>query len=213
MDAENEILRRYQSHCDQRTDINEHLPTLRDLASKCGSVVEFGVRGIISTYALIAGLMTSSSPTSHRHLTCVDIERIDMTDVTRLAKDVGVDLVFIEHDSATVDIPQTDMLWIDSFHVYGHLKRELEKHHSKANKYIAMHDTEVDGIYGEAVRCGMDCEGLAKDYGYTVEEVRLGLKHAIDEFLNAHGNEWQMHKHFTNCNGLTILERKSHIES
>ena len=37
----------------KRSDINEHLPTLHDYASKCESVLELGVRGVISSYAFI----------------------------------------------------------------------------------------------------------------------------------------------------------------
>jgi hypothetical protein len=203
-EASTEIAKRYLAQCRISSDINEHLPTLKDLAAQCATAVEFGVRGIISTYALLTGLIESSGS----QLTCVDIDEIDMEEVKGLASAAGVELTFLQHDSATVTIPQTDLLWIDTFHVYGHLKRELAAHHSKVNKYIAMHDTEIDGIYGEAIRCSLDCEGMAAKFGYTIEEVRLGLKHAIDEFLAEHGDEWCLHAHHPNCNGLTILRRK-----
>ena len=35
------------------TDIDEHMPTLRDYASKVGIVAEMGVRTIVSTYAFL----------------------------------------------------------------------------------------------------------------------------------------------------------------
>jgi hypothetical protein len=207
--ATEEILRRFEGQCRTSTDINEHLPTLRDLASQCTSVVEMGVRGIISTYALLAGLLPNASPSGPRpSLMCVDIDPIDMAEVKNLADAAGIDLEFVMHDSATVDMPKTDMLWIDTFHVYGHLKRELEAHHAKVGMYIAMHDTEVDGINGEALRRSMDMEAIADQFGYTQEDIRHGLRRAIDEFLVAHGDEWVMVAHYPNNNGLTVLKRK-----
>ena len=204
-----EILRRFEGQCLTSTDINEHLPTLRDLASQCTSVVEMGVRGIISTYALLAGLLPHASPSGPRpSLLCVDIDPIDMAEVKNLADAAGIDLEFVMHDSATVDMPRADMLWIDTFHVYGHLKRELEAHHAKAGKYIAMHDTEVDAIEGEALRQNMDLEAIANKFGYSQEDVRNGLRRAIDEFLVAHGDEWVMVAHYPNNNGLTVLKRR-----
>ena len=37
-----------------------------------------------------------------------------------------------------------DLLFIDTFHVYGQLKRELARFEGQVRRYIAMHDTEVD---------------------------------------------------------------------
>ena len=41
--------------CDTPSDINEHLPVLKELASQSDSVVEMGVRWVVSTFALLAG--------------------------------------------------------------------------------------------------------------------------------------------------------------
>jgi hypothetical protein len=38
---------------------------------------------------------------------------------------------FICENSIKCDIPETDMLFIDTWHIYGHLRRELENHHKK----------------------------------------------------------------------------------
>lgn len=42
---------KYTTLCKNRSDINEHLPTLYEYANKCDSVFETGVRGVVSTYA------------------------------------------------------------------------------------------------------------------------------------------------------------------
>jgi hypothetical protein len=42
----------------EATDIDEHLPVLRDYASRVGTVAEMGVRSIISTYAFLKVALT-----------------------------------------------------------------------------------------------------------------------------------------------------------
>jgi len=43
----------YAEKCAEPSDINEHLPVLKDYAEKCDFVTEFGVRSVVSTWALI----------------------------------------------------------------------------------------------------------------------------------------------------------------
>lgn len=73
----------------------------------------------------------------------------------RLAAVLGIDLRFVCHNSATVHFGgPVDLLFIDSLHVYGHLKRELDFHHRNVNHYIIMHDTTTttDAWESEVVR-------------------------------------------------------------
>jgi cephalosporin hydroxylase len=99
-----------------------------------------------------------------------------------------------------------DMVFIDTWHVYGHLKRELAKFSKVTKKYIAMHDTTVDDVYGETIRMGFNAKQQSQDSGYPIEEINCGLWKAIEEFL-ATNPEWRLKERFTNNNGLTILER------
>ena len=46
---------KYNELCVTPSDINEHLPTLKVYAEQCEHVTEMGVRGIVSTYALLMG--------------------------------------------------------------------------------------------------------------------------------------------------------------
>lgn len=205
----------FSERCVSASDIYMHLPTLRKLSSKCDTIAEFGVRGIVSTWAFLAGLLDGKSETetesvTKKKLICVDIEPIDFEHVQKTAAEVDIDAQFIECDSATVKLPhQVDLLFIDTWHIYGHLKRELAAHHNDVRMYIAMHDTEVDGVVGESVRLGLDCEKQAEMSGYPIDEIKKGLKLAVDEFLVKHGDEWVMTHHFMENNGLTILTRRS----
>ena len=41
----------YQIQCDTASDINEHLPVLKEYAQKCETITEMGVRAVVSTWA------------------------------------------------------------------------------------------------------------------------------------------------------------------
>lgn len=210
------ILSRYNALRSSPSDINEHLPTLRKYAAQCTSVAEMGVRSVVSTWALIAGLAggAPSSGGAHRSLWCVDIEHVDVSAAQLAAAAVGVQVDFHQCDSAAPNalLHTVDMLFIDTLHVYEHLRRELEAHHGKVDKYIVMHDTEVDGYEGEAIRNSKyDAENwsptaIARKTGYSVDGVSKGLKPAVNEFLALHP-EWELHERFANNNGLTVLKR------
>ena len=99
-----------------------------------------------------------------------------------------------------------DMTFIDTWHIYGHLKRELAKMAPYTRKYIVMHDTEIDKIKGESLRERHDIATKIRESGYTYQEITTGLGKAIDEFLLAN-SEWRIKYHFEHNNGLTVLER------
>lgn len=193
---------------DNPSNVNEHIPTLAEYTEKCSSVVELGVNEMNTTWAFLKGLRFNKK--KKKVLTCVDIQDkpAKFKGVQELAKKNQITMDFIKGNSTEVDIPKTDLLFIDTNHYYAHLIRELEKHHDKVNKYIIMHNTEIDGRYGEIVRMCYyyDVEATQKLYGYSIEDMCKGLGFAIDEFLKNHP-EWTVEKHFNNNNGLTILRR------
>jgi len=49
------ILEKYKQLSEVRSDINEHLITLKKYTEECDTVVEMGVRSIVSTWAFLAG--------------------------------------------------------------------------------------------------------------------------------------------------------------
>lgn len=195
----------YKKSCLTYSDIYEHVDTLRKYASEVSSVTEFGVRGTNnSTHALIKGL----SESKFEKKTYLGVDKIDVKIkyMETIAQDLNINFKFVVSDSATVDIGNTDLLFIDSWHIYGHLKRELNNNHTKVNKYIIMHDTTVDEFIGESVRNGWNINQQSKETGYSVEEITKGLWPAILEFIEQN-KEWKIKERFTNNNGLTILER------
>jgi len=195
----------YNRLCASPSDIHEHLPTLYRYATECESVVECGVRGCISSWALTYGLLHNNKPT--KSILLNDLTRCNIQGLLDATKDLPIKVNYEWKNDLDIVLPASvDMVFIDTWHVYGHLKRELAKFSKVTKKYIAMHDTTVDGVHGETIRCGMNAQKQAKDSGYPIEEIRCGLWKAIEEFL-ASNPEWKLKERFTNNNGLTILER------
>ena len=98
-----------------------------------------------------------------------------------------------------------DLTFIDTWHVYGQLKRELRKFESITKKYIILHDTTIDAVYGESIRLGSDIIAQSEQSGIPFEEICRGIWPAIEEFVKEFN--WTILERFDNNNGLTILKR------
>lgn len=169
----------FELRCQKVSDINEHLPILKAYAEECDTIVEMGVRSLVSTWAFLAG--------HSKRLTSIDIKHpnqylnhdplSDLIGVERMAKEAGIDFKFILGDTTQIVIDETDLLFIDTDHTQDQLRKELRLHSDKAKKVIILHDTES---YKELWR-------------------------PIGELL-AKG-QWKVKQHFPNNNGLTVLER------
>ena len=172
----------YKTACDEPTDINEHMPTLYNLAKECDSVVEGGVRYVVSTWAWIWGCICRGGKVESYCWTKIpEIER-----AIEICRNEGLPWNFHDGDWLTQEIPSCDLLFIDTNHFYCQLKQELRLHGPKARKYIVLHDTENFGTVG--------ADGKTP-----------GLWQAVLELVEE--GEWRVKKHYHNCNGLTVLER------
>ena len=200
------ITENYEHCVNTPSSTSELLPYLRELSKECSTIVELGVGDIISTWAFLQGLLENGKST--KQLISVDIEKHENMEKTLvIANQEGVQMFFKQSDSVKVQIPERELLFIDTWHIYGHLKRELETHHGMTSKYIIMHDTVVDALYGESIRGDADIEKQANESGYPIEEIKEGLSKAIAEFICDHIHEWKIHKVFYQSFGLTVLQR------
>ena len=189
------------------TDINEHIQTLEKYARECTHITECGVRTAVSSWGFLHGLVHSNLSDTKTML-AVDLQlHQNILDVYRVATSLGVRYHFFKMNDLQMEMESTDLLFIDTWHVYAQLKRELEKMHSFVKKYIVLHDTEVDGEVGESIRLGFDIKKQSKESGFPEEEIRRGLRPAVEEFLVAHP-EWFIKEQFRHNNGLTVLARK-----
>jgi cephalosporin hydroxylase len=170
----------YRRACENPSDINEHCPTLYLLASQCDHVTEMGCRLGVSTTALLR-----AQPAT---LACYDLLRLpEFDNLFRVAGQTN--LLFHEADTLEVSIEPTELLFIDTFHVYDQLRRELELHAGQVRRLIVLHDTTTFGEVGE-------------------REGSRGLWPAVVEFL-AGNPEWRIAAKYENNNGLTVLERET----
>ncbi len=187
-------------------DISDHLVYLMKLASECNSVLECGVRTIVSSWAFVNGLAINSTSNKKELLSC-DIQTPPTIHELYHACEVNnIQFTFFEGNDLDLPMKEYDMVFIDTWHVYAQLKRELAKFHPYAKKYIVMHDTEVDKIDGESIRDRLNTQKQAAESGFPEYEIRCGLERAIKEFLIQHP-EWKIKERFTHNNGLTVLER------
>ena len=187
----------YITECNRTSDINEHLPTLDRLAKDCTHITEFGVRTGSSTRAF---LNTNASLRSYD----LSIDSY-LNSIFKKAQEFGKDVSYTEADVLNIEIEETDLLFIDTWHQYEQLKQELSIHGKKSRKYIAFHDTQTYGVIGE--NCSNSSSGkIVTNY----MENPKGLLPTIIEFI-IENPEWQFKIHKTNNNGLTILEKKNLI--
>ena len=171
----------YTNCCNRPSDINEHLPTLFQYASMCSHITEMGVREVTSTWAFLHA--RPKQLISYDIYTSGNIENVYIA-----AKEIDVDFKFIEANVLTVNIEETDLLFIDTLHQYKQLKQELEMHSKNVRKYIIMHDTTKFGTSDELT-------------GHP-----NGLRPALEEFL-CDNDSWEIEIEYTNNNGITILKR------
>jgi hypothetical protein len=201
------LMIKYMNLCNTPSDINEHLPILYRHARECETIIETGVRGVISSYALTLGLCHNKS--KQKKILLNDIQECNIQELLRYTS--GLD-ISIEHkwcNNLELDINEKyDMIFIDTWHIYGQLKRELNKFSKYINKYIIMHDTTIDGTFGESFRFKNRVNPTQQsiDSGIPLNEILIGLWPAIEEFLK-NNNEWKLKHRYTNNNGLTILEK------
>jgi hypothetical protein len=190
----------YDRLCVTPLDINEHLPTLKKYAEDCEHVTEMGVNAVVSTYALMMG--------KPKKLISYDIIPVEHFGVgreylTQLAAAHGIDFSFVEADTTNLSIESTDCLFIDTEHNYLQLKIELLMHAARVRKYIILHDTVSFG-HTDSNTYGRFHNLPEIDPG---DKLKRGLMPAIVQFLEKHP-EWEMHEHFTNNNGLSVLKRR-----
>jgi FkbM family methyltransferase len=190
-------------------DIYEHLPTLYKYASKCNSVLECGVRASVSSWALAHGLINNNS--DNKKLILNDIEPCDVSKLLECTKSVShLDVSYEWISDLDINLKDNvDLTFIDTWHVGGHLKKELAKFNKVTNKYIIMHDTTIDEFTSEAIRAQLSEERIQKlaiDSSMSVHDVKMGLWTAIEDFLK-NNSDWVLDERFTNNNGLTILKK------
>ncbi len=191
IEAVNKISQLYQEKCNLASDINELLPYLRGYADKVESVTEMGVRHPTSTYAFLSS--------KAKRVRSYDIEtQPGVAIAIDLAKKAGIDYEYVEADVLAVDIEETDLLFIDTYHSYSQLTAEFKRHAGKVRKFILMHDS---------ISFRTSDEPSYHAVSILVPPAnKVGIWPAIQEFLEAN-KEWSIELELTFNNGLMILKK------
>lgn len=176
------------------SDINEHLDTLIEYTKQCNHVTEFGVRDVVSTWALIL---------HPKRIISYDIKyHVNIEELKNLTKLYNIDYTFNEADVLKIQIEPTEMLFIDTLHRYNQLIMELSIHSKNVNRYIVMHDTANFSFKDE------NMYDSASEIVKLQQPEKQGLKRAYLDFLRSDvGKDWDVDMEYTNNNGLTILKR------
>jgi hypothetical protein len=195
-------------------DIHEHIDVLYGYVIKSGEkdkplhITECGVATCVSSWAFAKGLRDAEGIS--KTLVSVDpFYHPNIADVRKVCKNNGINFTFKQGSDLHVELEDTDILFIDTWHVNGQLRRELAKLAPKTRKYIIMHDTTVDAELGETVRRGWNAFEQSEEHDMPIQEIVKGLWSAVTEFLENHSDEWKLDVRLMNCNGLTILKRIS----
>ena len=182
-----DILNSYAVSCRRPSDINQLLPTLHKYAELCDSIIEMGVREVVSTWALLAAFP--------KKMISYDLKRSpNIESAEKLAKDAGIDFQFFEQDvtEGGFEIEEVDLLFIDTWHSFEQLTKELSIHGNKAKKYLIFHDTESFGYKDEEET--------------NFKKQPQGLVKAIENFLEENPH-WKEREKILINNGLTVLKR------
>lgn len=202
----NELLRNNEFPNKNSIDIHEHLETLTKYAFECDSVFETGVRSCVSSWAFVYGLLSNNNG-KRKTLFMNDINECNVREIEYVTKPFDIKIKKLWKNNLLINFDSNyDLTFIDTWHVYAQLKRELEKFSKITNKYMILHDTTIDEWHGETIRNGWDAEQQSKQSGFPIEEINKGLWPAVTEFI-ANNPDWYIKERFTNNNGLTILAK------
>ena len=204
-DASQYIASKYNDLVSTPGDINEHLPVIYDYVKRHAHATEIGVRNAVSSWAFAKAGMDRVAEGQPFTYVASDITRQNQVDFLdrAMAGCPSIRYSFREGNDLTIEPWLTDVLMIDTWHVYRQLAAELERWGPYARRYILLHDTESfaerdEGVEGHG--------GKPVDDSLFQRAGNVGLWPAVEQFLAAHP-EWALQERRRNNNGLTILRR------
>jgi predicted O-methyltransferase YrrM len=169
----------YQMRCWMASDIVQHLPRLHEEASTADAVViELGVRSGNSTAAFLAAVEKHKG-----HVYSVDLGRphVPWHQHPQWTFLLGDDLALVG------ELPDCDILFIDTSHHYRHTLAELEAYITKVRPggVVLLHDTELE-----------------RPDGAPPDDPPFPVRAAVDEFCDVYGF---VPEYVEGCYGLGVI--------
>ena len=87
-------------------DIKEHLVTLYKYSKECDSVFETGVRGCVSSWAFLKGLLDSENKTKKR-LFVNDVNSCDVSELLSISKNFDIDIKYEWNNNLLLEFNET----------------------------------------------------------------------------------------------------------
>lgn len=145
-------------------DMQPHVDQLTELARDAKVIVEFGLRGAVSTWAMLEGMPADGQ------LIGVDIDP-NAPIPERVRNDPR--FTFVTGDSLEVDLPDhADMVMIDSSHEFAQTVAEIMRAASLTPQVIALHDYLYPPCPGVARAVdGFVAPGYLRDEPYRLDRV------------------------------------------
>jgi hypothetical protein len=166
----------YRNAHDQASEINVHTTKLRELASEAGTVIELGVRPKLSTIALLAGQ-------PKRLLVYAPGEEPIMKALKE--KQGRTDFQFAAQNP--LDIPECDLLFINTRHTADQLWSELTRYAPRVHRRIVLFATQLFAERGE-------------------DGTSAGMFPALRKYLKEN-QQWSVIYHTDDNNGLTVISK------
>jgi hypothetical protein len=189
---------------------NKCLSVITKYGEKCSSILDCGTGNEMhTTYCSLIGIIKNKA--EDRAIIMNDIIMVDSEELSKFAKQYNIKLHFIH--SKTKDLRMShniDMVIIDTIHTFGTLRKDLEKLSKFTNNYIIIPDTVLDEKEGQLVRTNMDPGEVTNMVEVPINELKVGVKPAITEFIERNGN-WRIKEEITEGRGIVVLERDDNM--
>ena len=200
------IAAKYAALSTTASDIHEHLPVIRAYVAAAATATEIGVRHGVASWAFAQGAvdrLDAGLPVTYRAADITKQPEVAALDAA-MADCAGVRYSFTEADDLKVEPWHSEVLFIDTWHVYRQLFAELKRWSPYAGRYILLHDTT---LFGHTDEEHWGHGGKPVEEGlYTGVAPKAGLWPAVEDFL-AGDPAWRLRERRENNNGLTVLER------
>lgn len=170
----------------------KHLPVLRWYAEQARSAVELGVKHGGSSTALLLGCYENTEEWGGPRVHSFDIQETPRA--KELALLMGSAWDYRIEDSRRVEQVACDLLFVDSLHVYEQTRDELKHWGPWVTRFLVFHDTVTFGSVGAQGETGRH------------DPDKLGIRHAIDEFMQAFP-KWKIDYVSADSHGLLVLKR------
>lgn len=175
---------KYQELLKTPSDVNGHFETIRKYVSEGDIVVELGVRECVSTWALLA-----NKPGQIISCDVIRPQQKNLDLVGKAAKEIGTGFSFWHGESTNLEIfPYTDIVFIDTLHLYSQIIKELWRFSERTRKYIIFHDSIIPEV-----------RSCIQDFLFNLnwkfkEEVDIGTRLCVIERVHGFGREKIIHE-------------------